>query len=201
MREACASAATVYPEQDIPYRRKWRMKLKRFLTTTAISAVMLSAAAAPAMAADNATSKKKPVTYLLVVESDKATIAANDQGKIILTMTEVDPSVSYFADRPARNSGVIEASKLQTVWNGGGKNSFKAVPPNAAITTHTADGKMHVALVTLTKPTFDTKAGSMSFQVTPLKGSKIVKSGNLGRTNLVIDNTDATAIAIKEQYD
>lgn len=172
------------------------MKLKRILTATAISAVMMSAAAAPAMAADSATSKKKPASYLLVVESDKATIAANDQGKIILTMTEVDPSVSFFADRPVRNSGVIAASKMSTVWNSGGKNSFKAVPPNAAITTHTADGKMHVALVTLTKPTFDAKARSMSFQVTPLKGSNVVKSGSLGQTNLFIDNKDGPVFRV-----
>jgi|APCry1669189034_1035192.scaffolds.fasta_scaffold78861_2 hypothetical protein len=164
------------------------MKLKRILTATAISALMLSAATAPAMAGDRAPAKKKPESISFVVGSDKATIAANDQGKIILTMTKVDPSVAWFADRPARNSGVLKVSKIPAIWTSGGKNSFKAVPPNAAVTTHTADGKMHVALVTLTKPMFDAKAGSMSFQVTPLKGSKVVKSGNLGQTNVFIDN-------------
>jgi hypothetical protein len=49
-----------------------------------------------------------------------------------LTLSDINPSVVMFTDRPARSAEAIPTAAFIKDWGIKGKNGFMADPPNAA---------------------------------------------------------------------
>jgi hypothetical protein len=88
------------------------------------------------LAADPALDKDKKVPMLFVQTAKGATLV---NGR--LTLKEVSPLTVYFSDRPTRVAGHIATSEMVPLWSEG-KASFLKDPPNATLSTFTADGRV-----------------------------------------------------------
>ena len=99
-----------------------------------------------------------------------------------LTLNHV-PMVVYFADRPARISGMLSIQVFAQGWNQG-PDSFKADPPNGTLSILGEGGDNNV-VVELSDPNVKVKEGSISFKIRVLQG-ELPKS--FGLSTLFIDN-------------
>ena len=128
-------------------------------------------AADPTPAPDN--DKKVP---MLFVQTAKGATLVN--GK--LTMKGVSPMTVYFSDRPTRVAGHMATSEMIPLWSEG-KDSFLKDPPNATLSTFTADGKVGNVVVELKNPGL--KGEEMTYDVRVLQGK-------------LPDNADAASLFI-----
>lgn len=164
----------------------------------AIAGLAVAGMATPATAAPIETKTHKSTAIMLAVQSETSTLAPATKGRYTLTMNDTDPLMAWFADRPVRRGGAANTSELIGLWNKGGKNSFKADPPNAAITVHEADGTMEVMVATLRAPQYDATTKRLTFTVKPLNKKTPVPQHalnvNLGATSVFIDSTGAMPI-------
>jgi len=82
---------------------------------------LVSAAAAHAKPVDKAS-------LLFVVSAQSATLERRAQG-FYLILTEIDPSVLWFTDRPYRKTGFIKTRHFIELWS----QSQASVPPNIGL--------------------------------------------------------------------
>jgi hypothetical protein len=127
------------------------------------------------LAADPASDKDKKVPMLFVQTAKGATLV---NGK--LTMKGVSPLTVYFSDRPTRVAGHVATSEMIPLWSEG-KDSFLKDPPNATLSTFTADGKVGNVVVELKNPGL--KGDEMTYDVRVLQGK-------------LPDNADAASLFI-----
>jgi hypothetical protein len=73
----------------------------------------------------------------------------------------------YFSDRPTRVAGHLATSEMIPLWSEG-KDSFLKDPPNATLSTFTADGKVGNVVVELMNPGL--KGDQMTYDVRVLEG-------------------------------
>ncbi len=104
-----------------------------------------------------------------------------------LTLKDV-PLVVYFADRPARISGMLSIQVFAQGWDQG-TDSFRADPPNGTLSILTKDG-VHNIVVELSDPDVKVKEGTISFKVRVLDGELPEAFGN---STLFIDDSVCTA--------
>lgn len=127
------------------------------------------------------------------MQSEGSTFTPRNRGGYIFTLTNVDPSIAWFADRPVRRGGTLATDLLLDIWQLGGKASFKADPPNAAITVHDANGAMAAVAVTLKHPKLDSTARTVSFTVKLLNKKARIPTAALntalGATSVLIDSS------------
>lgn len=101
--------------------------------------------------------------YLYVVIADAGSLAAGENGALLLTLTGVATRGTYFSDRPERDAGSLAIDDLMA-------EIF--VPdlsaPNAALVAGRDDDEFTLAL-TLTEPVYDAAAATLSFAVSPLE--------------------------------
>ena len=83
---------------------------------------------APAVLAQDAETKEDELVEYLFVQSAANGVLKKDE----LRLTGVAPSTIYFSDRPKRIAGQIGTKGFVESWGVGGKESFKAIPPNGA---------------------------------------------------------------------
>src|SRR5580698_5602069 len=110
--------------------------LAEFLGFLAVSVLVGVEVAHIGLAADPAVDKDKKVPMLFVQTAKGATLV-NDK----LTLKGVSPMTVYFSDRPTRVAGHIATSEMVPLWSEG-KDSFLKDPPNATLSTFTADGRV-----------------------------------------------------------
>ena len=89
---------------------------------------------------------KKPPSFLFVVQAKEAELKPvdDDLHRYTLSMKLTDENVGKiiaFTDRPYRIVKMITAKQLQELW-GEGKNSFKADPPNAVLSSNGLDARI-----------------------------------------------------------
>ena len=84
-----------------------------------------------------------------------------------LTLKDV-PLVVYFADRPARISGMLSIQVFAQGWDQG-TDSFQADPPNGTLSILGKDG-VHNIVVELSDPDVKVKEGTISFKIRVLQG-------------------------------
>ncbi len=89
-------------------------------------------------------------TYLFTQTAGAGTFENTSDDEYILTLTNVDPNVVYFSDRPVRDAGEIGIVQF---LNGLGFEIGD--PPNAAIITETENGEEVTVVAELTQPIYD----------------------------------------------
>jgi hypothetical protein len=140
--------------------------LSAFLGFLAISVLMGVEITRVGLAADAKVQtdpdKDKKVPLLFVQTAKGATLA---NGK--LTLSGVSPMTVFFSDRPTRVAGHVATSEMIPLWSEG-KDSFLKDPPNATLSTFTADGKVGNVVVELKNPGL--KGDQMTYDVRVLEG-------------------------------
>lgn len=127
---------------------------------------------------------------LFVVQAAGATLSLpGPDGRAILHLTGVAPSLLAFADRPLRIASVRPTSTLVDGWAGYG---FTADPPNGALTAGAATLDEPIALE-LRDPRLDATAATLDFTVTSLSpdpaamlGTRLASGGSV---SLFVDAT------------
>jgi hypothetical protein len=132
--------------------------LSAFVGFLAVSVLVGVQVARIGLAAD----KDKKVPMLFVQTAKGATLV---NGK--LTLAGVSPMTVYFSDRPTRVAGHIATSEMVPLWSEG-KDSFLKDPPNATLSTFTADGRVANVVVELRNPGLN--GDQMTYDVRVLQG-------------------------------
>jgi hypothetical protein len=116
-----------------------------------------------------ATGAVDEIQALYVQSAERITY---DDGR--LTLYNVAPTTLFFSDRPDRVTGHVPTHEFVESWGSGGKDSFAADPPNAALSTF-GENQVHDIVVLLREPK---RTGShISYNVEILDGEMPAKSG------------------------
>lgn len=151
-------------------------------------ALTLCSCAATSSSETSASPSAAAASTLLAVQSERGRLTPTSDGQYTLLMRGTESRMAAFADRPVREGTAVSTAELPRVWNLGGDQSFTADPPNAAITTHTNDGRMRVVTGTLTDPNYDQDTEVLTFTVTPLDPAvPPTTAAELGKTSVLID--------------
>jgi hypothetical protein len=113
----------------------------------------------------------------------------------VLTLQDVSPVTTFFSDRPERIVGHVRNDLFLKQW-ADGKNSFKADPPNAALSVFNEKARPTSAVVVLSNPRLDGK--NLLYDVRALKGT-LPTAG--AETTLFIDGGGAPCDPIYERGD
>lgn len=98
-----------------------------------------------------------------------------------LTLTNINPAIVMFSDRPTRAAESVPVNDFLNAWDSKKSGGFETDPPNAGITFIT-NGNLNTASVELKRPKLtDT---TLTYQVRVLKGKL---PANLGTISLFID--------------
>jgi len=116
----------------------------------------------------------------------EALFVANAEGMAsdgnVLTMKNMDRTITFFCDRPVRFAGHMQLEEVQEIVRQGDK-SFNDIPPNAAISILDKGGKIMTSVIHLyEKPV--KKGNDMHFPAKVLLG-KLPETG--GASTLFID--------------
>lgn len=117
------------------------------------------------------------ISYLFIQSASKAVIeqvpSHPDQYQLILT--QIQPFVSYFSDRPNRITGIIPVNQFLDIWKNG-NNSFSKVPPNVGVSGSKIHGFFNKTatsfVLELSHPRYDLKNKSLSYDVKFLSSNK-----------------------------
>ncbi len=125
--------------------------------------------------------------WLMVMKAEQAQFVEATDGTYTLTLTDVDPVILAFTDRPERTAQTWDTTVVLDYWTSG----FDGDPPNAAVT---ANG-VGVA-VTLSEPrvgmsarndgAVTPNAGAITFTATPLPG-QVPPTGTINRPTIFLD--------------
>lgn len=100
----------------------------------------------------------------------------------ILTMKDIDKTITYFCDRPVRFAGQMDIEEVREIVSKG-KNNFGDIPPNAALSIIDKDGKITTVVLHLYgKP--NVKEHDIEYPVKVLFG-KLPETG--GASTMFID--------------
>ena len=138
------------------------MTFARFTGAAFLGVALL---AGPALADPTETAKAagKGASWLFIQTAESAKFDGTT-----LTLTNVNPSVVMFTDRPARMAESVPTTKFLADWGQGGANSFQSDPPNAGLTS-LVDGELQTATVELTKPHLD--GATLTYEARVLEGT------------------------------
>lgn len=137
------------------------------LLTSLYTLPTIGFAAEPPKTVVKATSK---VSFLFVLRAHSGTITPVKDG-YQLTLLQVDNTLLYFSNRPARKAGMIPIDHLMNLWNSG-VDSFRINPPNAAILHSTLksnkQGTTPAVAIELSHPLFENN--QLTFHLKPIHG-------------------------------
>lgn len=129
----------------------------------AITAVLGQVGGDSESSAASGASDGGAASYLYVQTADSGTLEVDGEDGYLLTLTGVNPTSTYFADRPSRDAGTFTVEDmLAAVF------VSTLTPPNAALVTSDGEREYTLAL-TLTDPVYDPAAGTLSFAATALE--------------------------------
>ena len=169
-------------------RRSIRHRFPTATAALAVTAVGVLAAAQPAMAGDMGKKAVKTVTVpiLLSISGDATTIERiGTTDTFRLRMQGTRNLVTWFTDRPARRTGVMEARDLVTEWKGLG---FDADPPNSALVLRSGDQAKTIVVET-THPRFAN--GVLAFTIKPIASGAVTIPDAAPDADLFIDDASA----------
>ena len=102
-------------------------------------------------------------SLLFVQNAESGTLRpTGHEGSYTLTLTGVDPHAIFFADRPARDSGVIRTDTLIPMLYGP-----DSTPPNAALVVND-DASQGVASLELVRGKYDAGSGTVTYEARTL---------------------------------
>ena len=124
--------------------------------------------------------------YLFFQNSSKARLTQQQKNSYTLTLNDSSDFVSYFTDRPSRESGVMKLSEFLAMWSDKKiKNNFAENPPNVALVLVTEKGEHQSAIAELKDPVY--RNGSLSYQLNVIN-DKPLQPGELQHLSLFIDD-------------
>ncbi len=97
-------------------------------------------------------------SWLFSHTASGGTLLKQSNGDYTLTLTDIDPHVMAFTDRPVRDSVIMPATDFITAW----PTYFASSPPNAVLVEHNAKGNTDSVVLTLTNPRLATPAAANS---------------------------------------
>jgi hypothetical protein len=135
-------------------------------------------------AADDGTGGSTGAGRLYVQKATSASVVT-DGTTSELVLAGVDPSTTWFADRPIRQAGSLETAAFVDGWSAAG---FAATPPNAVVQLES--GERTSSAVVLSDPRWDPDAGELRYSVRPDEGSSLPPE-RTGPVALFIDDGGA----------
>lgn len=130
----------------------------------------------------------KPKPQILFFQHAKVGNIAQDKGNsacYTLQLSQLKPHVIYFADQPARTTGVMNWSEFSVTWNH--NELVEHIRPNAVIHA-LANGKIPVNdTVTLSRLQYDNKNNTASYKACALDAKKMFVTGQLTDVSVFID--------------
>jgi len=138
--------------------------------------------AQPAHADEPTTPDADQVSFLFGITGQQTSIEpieGTDSYRVRISGT--NNTVTWFSDRPVRESGTTTANLLMDLWNG---SSFVSDPPNSALVMRDGPASGTV-VVKASRPKF--KNGIIAFTVTPIE-SKSALPMQAESVSLFIDN-------------
>ncbi|MCH9644503.1 MAG: hypothetical protein K0U29_05385 [Gammaproteobacteria bacterium] len=137
---------------------------------------------------------KKKVSALLVLSAKKGVLQKSAKGRT-LTLTDIDPHVLWFTDRPNRKAGFVPTQKFIASW----AKSFKGDPPNAGLVhadmSYTRGGNQAPLAIELKNAKM--KNGVMTFDVTNINQYQGKSTMLYNRVVLFIDNVGMSRISLR----
>ena len=127
----------------------------------AIAAVVVLALAGVAWWASDRTAQAE-ASWLFSHTASGGTLQQNADGSYTLTLTDIDPHVIAFTDRPVRDSQIMDAADLVRNWPG----YFADSPPNAVLVEHSPSGVSDSVVLTISQPQLITSPDGASSSVT-----------------------------------
>ena len=145
----------------------------------------------PLMAFTDSKVKKEKEKILFVIHSRDGDIEVNNDNthKGVLTLYNVDQTVTYFSDRPNRRAGKQLLSNFLEIWKWE-KASLSKDPPTAGLVAYKEDGKesfLDIPVV-FVNPKYSSILKRLSFDIEVVDQSVSLKDGHIGETVLFIDD-------------
>ncbi|MDF1777766.1 MAG: hypothetical protein P1V13_17175 [Rhizobiaceae bacterium] len=111
--------------------------------------------------------------FVLPAASFNSAVASETQS---MTLDGLAPTIYYFTDRPVRSAGYMDIDAFVALWQGDEPDSYKAVPPNAAIAVSGVEGEDPIVVKLLTAVRDGTK---LTFTINPVSGVLPKRAGNI----------------------
>jgi len=148
------------------------------------------------------TTPKKPISVVFIQMAEKGSLTAipNQSNTYLLELKGVPDFIGYFADRPARISGILTTNQFATQWQDNTKpNSFNKIPPNAALSATVFTSPFHKQMrsvpLQLSHPNYNAKNHTMSYTVQVLPGVASANDlKNMKQVALFIDDFCASCV-------
>lgn len=93
-------------------------------------------------------SREYAPSWLFSHTAEGGSLEPQPDGTFTLTLTNVDPHVIAFTDRPNRDAIVMDASRLVASWD----SVFGESPPNVVLVEHTPEGTTNSVALTISNP-------------------------------------------------
>jgi len=124
--------------------------------------------------------------YLFFQNDLHATLVKNQDKTYTLTLLDAPKYVSYFSNRPQRNTGLIPLNQFLTFWKDSKiKDSFLQIPPNVALAMMPASGKQQNFIAVVSEPAYSDK--NVSYKLT-IMGKQPIETGSVSHVNMFFDD-------------
>lgn len=138
--------------------------MKKLLSTTLLVSLFSLSTSVFAQEARQASPKDD---YLFVQMAPTATLQQQQKNIYILKLSQANPYVKYFTNRPARVTGTMPISKFLTEWH----ENFSKDTPNAGIYGMQNQKPVSV-MMELSNPVYNAKSKTISYTARPLANEK-----------------------------
>ena len=124
----------------------------------------------------------EPFSQINLIFFQNATSALLEESNVhsgyyLLTLYNVSPYMTYFAQRPNRNKGVVPLQNFVKAWSVG-PNNFKDNNPNAIILAEQINDAVNrnnpPLIVTLSDPQYNSDKNTLQFLAKPLSSEKLL---------------------------
>ena len=162
-----------------------------------VAALAAVAVVAFALGARTQSTSASPETqtsnWLFSQTADAGSISPNGDGTWTLTLTDVDPVVLAFTDRPLRDAQAGTAERLVEAW----PDMFGDSNPNGVVVAHNAEGATNSAVVELMDPAIDGSTMTYTVKVLTNEGGPAVsgRSYSFEQVSVFIDDVKVTSWA------
>jgi len=131
--------------------------------------------------------------WLFSQTADAGSISPNGDGTWTLTLTDVDPVVLAFTDRPLRDAQAGSAERLVEAW----PDMFGDSNPNGVVVAHNAEGATNSAVVELMDPAIDGSTMTYTVKVLTNEGGPAEpgRSYSFEQVSVFIDDVKVTSWA------
>lgn len=162
-----------------------------------VAALAAVAVVAFALGARTQSTSASPETqtsnWLFSQTADAGSISPNGDGTWTLTLTDVDPVVLAFTDRPLRDAQAGTAERLVEAW----PDMFGDSNPNGVVVAHNAEGATNSAVVELMDPAIDGSTMTYTVKVLTNEGGPAEpgRSYSFEQVSVFIDDVKVTSWA------